>query len=189
MAGFTKQAIEAAFLQLLAEKPLHEISVTSIAERCGISRKSFYYYYQDIPALLEEIFVTRADAFIARSGAFSSLEECLSAAIETILSDKQLVLHVYRSVNRDIFERSLLRICDYGVRSYIEADPLAAQIPAEDRRLIIGLYRGECFGLISEWMLRGMQEDILPQFHRICQLRQGMVEALLHRAADTPSGF
>ena len=184
MAAFTRQILKDTFLRLLRERPLSEISVTLVAEQSGVSRKSFYYYYPDIPALLEEIFVERADTFIAQSTVFSSLEDCLAAAIGQILDDRQLVLHVYRSVNRDIFERSLLRICDYGVRTYIEANPLAAQILPDDRRLIVGLYRGECFGLISEWILRGMQEDILPQFHRLCQIRHGMVEELLRRCAS-----
>ena len=41
MANFTKQAIKAAFLELLDEKPLNKISVRDIVERCGINRNSF----------------------------------------------------------------------------------------------------------------------------------------------------
>ena len=55
MANFTKQAIKAAFLELLDEKPLNKISVRDIVERCGINRNSFYYHFQDIPSLLGEI--------------------------------------------------------------------------------------------------------------------------------------
>lgn len=57
MANFTKQAIKAAFLELLDEKPLNKISVRDIVERCGINRNSFYYHFQDIPSLLGEIIV------------------------------------------------------------------------------------------------------------------------------------
>ena len=59
MANFTKQAIKAAFLELLDEKPLNKISVRDIVERCGINRNSFYYHFQDIPSLLGEIIVER----------------------------------------------------------------------------------------------------------------------------------
>ncbi len=52
MPNFTKQAIKDSFLKLLNQQPLSKISVRSIVEDCGINRNSFYYHYQDIPALL-----------------------------------------------------------------------------------------------------------------------------------------
>ena len=64
MAAFTKQAIKASFLKLLGMYPLRDISVKMIVEDCGINRKSFYYHYQDIPALLEEILTEQADALL-----------------------------------------------------------------------------------------------------------------------------
>ena len=61
MASFTKQAIRESFLRLLDEYPLRDITVKMIVETCGINRKSFYYHYQDIPALLEEIVMEGMD--------------------------------------------------------------------------------------------------------------------------------
>ena len=66
MANFTKQAIKAAFLELLDEKPLNKISVRDIVERCGINRNSFYYHFQDIPSLLGEIIVERTNELMAQ---------------------------------------------------------------------------------------------------------------------------
>ena len=53
MPNFTKRAIKEAFLKLLSERPLTQISVLEIVEECGIYRNSFYYHFQDIPALAE----------------------------------------------------------------------------------------------------------------------------------------
>ena len=55
MANFTRRAIKEAFTSLLEERPLNDITVKDIVERCGINRNSFYYHYQDLPALIEEI--------------------------------------------------------------------------------------------------------------------------------------
>ena len=65
MSGFTKQAIQASFLKLLDTYPLRDITVRMITEDCGINRKSFYYHYQDIPALLEQILADQAAALVA----------------------------------------------------------------------------------------------------------------------------
>ena len=74
MASFTKQAIRESFLRLLDEYPLRDITVKMIVETCGINRKSFYYHYQDIPALLEEIVMEGMDEAMAEYRSYHSLE-------------------------------------------------------------------------------------------------------------------
>ena len=64
MPNFTKQAIKTSFIKILNEKPLNKISVRDIVEDCGINRNSFYYHFQDIPALIEEIVAQRAEDII-----------------------------------------------------------------------------------------------------------------------------
>ena len=65
MAVRTKQAIRQAFIELLNERPLDKISVKDIAERSTVNRNTFYYYYADIYALVEEIFQTEAGETVA----------------------------------------------------------------------------------------------------------------------------
>ena len=55
MAAFTKKAIMDSFLHLMEKKPLDKITVRDIVDDCGINRNTFYYYFQDIYAVLEEI--------------------------------------------------------------------------------------------------------------------------------------
>lgn len=43
----TKQAIEDAMVQLLAEQPFDQISTVKLAETAGINRSSFYTHYKD----------------------------------------------------------------------------------------------------------------------------------------------
>ena len=181
MSGFTKQAIKASFLKLLETYPLREITVKMITEDCGINRKSFYYHYQDIPALLEEILTGQADELVSAYQSVHSLEECLSAMLEKLIRDKRLVLNVYRSVNRDVFETALMKVCDYLVRLYVNDLTHKYSVSVEKTELMILLYRGECFGLIMDWMMRGMPDNVIASFHQICTLRQGMSEEMLMR--------
>ena len=39
----TKDAIAAAFFELLTERSLSKITVKDIVDRCGINRNTFYY--------------------------------------------------------------------------------------------------------------------------------------------------
>ncbi len=51
----TKQKLRTAFWQLYSQKPIDKITVKEITEAAGVYRSTFYSYYSDIYALLEEI--------------------------------------------------------------------------------------------------------------------------------------
>lgn len=49
----TKEIIRDAFWELLEEKPYNKITVQDIVNRCQVNRNTFYYHFQNIPALME----------------------------------------------------------------------------------------------------------------------------------------
>lgn len=51
----TKKAIRTAFAELIAEKEYKDITVTDIAQRADINRKTFYNYYHNTEDLLADI--------------------------------------------------------------------------------------------------------------------------------------
>ena len=55
MPQFTKRAIKDAFMSLLNERPFEKITVKDIIEKCGVSRNTFYYHFQDVYDLMGEI--------------------------------------------------------------------------------------------------------------------------------------
>ena len=100
LANFTKNAIKQTFVTLLEEKPYNEITVKEIVSRCGINRNSFYYHYQDLPTLLEELIKESLDKIIEEYPSFSSLEDSLLAVVAFAESYKSAILHIFRSVDR-----------------------------------------------------------------------------------------
>lgn len=51
MSAYTKQAIKNAFLKLLNDRPLNQVTVKAIVEDCGINRNTFYYHLPTFPRL------------------------------------------------------------------------------------------------------------------------------------------
>lgn len=51
----TKKAIRAAFVELAKERELNQITVTDIAKRADINRKTFYAHYSSIDDILTEM--------------------------------------------------------------------------------------------------------------------------------------
>ena len=58
----TKQNLQEAFLDILMEKPVEQITIREITERAQLNRTSFYRYYMDVYDLYETI----VDAFLER---------------------------------------------------------------------------------------------------------------------------
>ena len=156
MPGFTKNAIKKEFLRLLDEKPLSQITVKNIVEACGINRNSFYYHYQDIPALIEEIVREQADIFIADYPDIGSMEEAINAVVDFCSRNRRAILHIYKSVNRDIFEDYLWKICDYVLSAYAKTAFKGHRVSESDRRLILDYY-----GLddLTEEAMQRIRED------------------------------
>ena len=48
-----KRVIAAGFAKLMEQKPIDKITVKDVVEKCGISRQTFYYHFQDIRDVME----------------------------------------------------------------------------------------------------------------------------------------
>ena len=92
----TKNAIREAALTLLSEKNIEDISITELAERAKINRKTFYNYYQSIYQVIDEIENEAVEKFV------SSVKESDWYDGETLDFDK-LFLSITESV-RDNME-------------------------------------------------------------------------------------
>ena len=182
-----REAIKAAALRLLEERPLREITVKDIVQECGVNRNTFYYHFRDIPALLEELITDQADRIIAAQGPALSLADCLETAARFALEHRQAVLHINQSTHRDLFELCLMDVCRRVVEDFAAAAAGSLPVPLEDREIIIRFYQCECFGQIMAWLNDGMRYDLGKQFRRLCYLGEGMTERMLKRAmeADT----
>ena len=164
MPNFTKKAIKETFIELLDERPLNKITVKDIVEACGINRNSFYYHYQDLPALLEEVIAERVQALMSDHPTIDSIEDSFDAALDFVLDHKRAVLHIFNSLSRDVFERYLIDVCRYVVTTYIDT-AFADQEP-ERKQILIRYHKCACFGNIIDWLNTGMKDDVSAYFHQ-----------------------
>ena len=184
MPNFTKNAIKTEFLRLLDEKPLSQITVKNIVEACGINRNSFYYHYQDIPALIEEIVRELADRFITEYPDSGSIEEAINAVVDFCSQNRRAILHIYKSVNRDIFEEYLWKVCEYVLSTYAKTAFEGHRVSESDRRLILDYYKFQCFVICIAWMNKGMKENERDKMARFYELYRGFAEEMIRRAEE-----
>lgn len=174
MANFTRRAIREAFIQLLEQRPLNDITVKDIVETCGINRNSFYYHYQDLPALIEELVKEEAEEIIRSYPSVTTIVDCFDAVTQFASRKKKAIMHIYRSVSRDVFERNLMMVCEYFVRSYVDTALAQEAISDIDRQTIINYYKCVCFGLTIDWLNTGMSEEYVVSIRRIFLLKKDL---------------
>lgn len=181
MPNFTKKAIRASFIRLLGQMPLSQISVRRICEDCGVNRNSFYYHYHDIPALIEEIVRENTERVIEKYPTVNSLDDCLSDVFCFLIAHKKEIYHIYNSVNREIYDRYLMQLSDYIIRSYLTVVFSGVEIPEKDRETVIRFFKCEIFGLSFDWIMNGMREDAVKDIFRITGVCRGLSDDLIAR--------
>ena len=179
MANFTKRAIQESFLKLLTERPLSKITVKDIVADCGINRNTFYYYFENIPKLIESMVEEDAEKIIQSYPTVEKFENCLEAAIDFALAKKNAVLHIYHSANREIYEMYLWKICDHTINAYVTSVLRGKSVRDSDLVIVKEYLSSLAFGLFSRWLKNGMDDDIRGMLSCLMEIKKGMIEEMI----------
>ena len=172
----TKDAIADAFLELLKERPLSKITVKDIVDRCGINRNTFYYHFEGIPSLLEQTVKCMSDEIIQAHSKSGSPMDCIAPFVQYCTDNKRAILHIYRSVQREVFLTYLDRTAMYIVSQYVEATTaglFTSESHTKEKRLLIRYYKCTLVGALLDWLDTGMEYDLLAAAQNICELFAG----------------
>jgi len=181
MSKLTEKAIQNAFMKLLEERPLNKITVKDIVTECGINRNTFYYHFGDIPALLESVIIKETDSIIRNYSTVDTLTDGLAIAIDFAMKNKAAVMHIYKSVSRDIYERFLWNTLDHVIFEYYSSMFGDRKISEKDRDLILNYYKCTCFGIVTKWLEEDMKDDLTESFSILQELDKGHIEALIEK--------
>lgn len=183
----TKSAIIASFEELLNERPLNKITVKDIVDRCGVNRNTFYYYFDGIPSLLEQSVQRMADEIIQTHSKFGSPMDCITPFVQYCTDHKKAILHIYRSVQREVFFMYLDRAAMYIVSQYVEAtttDLFVAAGHEREKMLLIRYYKCSLVGGLLDWLDAGMKYDLLAAVKSLCALFDGSAKQAFLRCLE-----
>ncbi|MDO4327223.1 MAG: TetR/AcrR family transcriptional regulator [bacterium] len=169
----TKKALSDAFWQLLEEKPYNKITVQNIVEYCHVNRNTFYYHFQDIPALAEYTIKDWADQVIRNHCEFGSPINCITPIAQEFIRRKSAFIHIYRSSRREAFIRYLNEISQHIVQSYIDSAVKNVNLTPEDKSMFIRYYKCTFAGVVLDWLDAGADYDLLAFCEKICASFEG----------------
>ena len=160
MAQFTKAAIMDAFVRLLGQMPLDQITVQAITAECGISRNTFYYHYSDIYALLKAMFRRDMDTLLAQRQPGEHATEGLRRLIGYISTRQRMVQHIYSAVGQANLEDYLMETTWELFMAYIRDTAEGLSPSEEDLEFICYSYQFMLIGILLRWIRGGMKADL-----------------------------
>ena len=184
MAQNTKKAIMNAFIELLNERSFEKITVTDIVNRCKINRNTFYYYYQDIYDVLEELLSSEADRIIRQHKKYDSWQDELKLATGFARLNKRAINHIYRSMERAMFEKYLQKIIETPIRDYIDIQAKNIECTKADKEALAKFYTNAIVLLLVNWVNDGMKREFNDFLTRLGILLEGSIKNALRNRIE-----
>lgn len=172
------------FIDLLNRHPLDKITVKDIVEECGINRNTFYYYYQDIYALVDDVFTTEIEKVIREDTVYDTLEASMLSSMQFAMQNRKLIYHVYNSVGREKVENYLYQVTDRLMIGFVEKEAAGLHVSEYDRKLISDFNKYAFVGLILHWVSGGMDGDPAELIPHIIRNFNGTIRLALENAAQ-----
>ena len=184
MSQMTKRALEQSLKNLLLQKPLHKITISDIADDCGINRMTFYYHFKDIYDLVDWILVEDASKILEGRQSFETWDEAYLDILHQLQENKTLVLNVYRSVGREQVEQYLYRLLDTILKDFADRECHDITVQDDDKQFVVDFYKYALVGVVLEWIRRDMKTDPAVMVERTGRMLQGDLRRALCRLAS-----
>ena len=181
MSQITKRALEQSLKNLLLKKPLTKITVSDIADDCGINRMTFYYHFKDIYDLVEWSCLEDAKRALDEKKTYETWQQVLLQIFEAVEENKPFILNVYRCVHREEVEKYLQPLVDQLILGVINEETGNMTIRDEDKQFIAQIYSYIFIGLMLDWIKDDMREDPQPLVDRLAKLIKGSMSEALSR--------
>lgn len=174
----TKLAIQSAFYKMLRKKPFDKITVRDIVEDCGLTRNTFYYYYQDIYDILDGILDSAVQDAVSSCRTPEDWDGVLTQMCDIIAGNTAAITHLMQSQHRDELHRCFDGAVTSAVGAYIALCSEKWDIRDSDRILLCDTLRYTIEGILLDWIKSGAEATVAPQLIR---LRGMLSEALDHQ--------
>lgn len=101
----TKQMLAASLKKSLMKKPFQKITISEIISDCKINRKTFYYHFSDIYALLQWMFEEEAIYVIQNFDLLLDYKEAVSFVMDYVDENDVIINNVYNSIGCEVLKR------------------------------------------------------------------------------------
>ena len=189
LANATKRVLAAALKERLARQRLDEITIQSLVDDAQVSRKTFYYHFQDVYALLEWLFLEEGKRVLEGNVGASTWQIGMRRIFAYGQENKTVILNVYRCLEdrEGLLELHISRLVRPRLERIVDEMPYSGQVDQEDRKLILDFYAFGLVELFLRWIGNGMKPDGGQLMDRLDRIFSGSMESLIQRCLNGES--
>lgn len=162
----TKNAIETAFLKLLRERNFEKVMVKDIVEECGLTRNTFYYYYDDTYNIIADILEREIRRILDEVKKGSSLLQAAGESFEYLDENPKIAKHLFASAKKDEMYGYVSSAIEIILRQWMDIEIKDVSIPEVDKKVIINTCKYVVQGVLMEWVQQGMKGSLTEEMER-----------------------
>ena len=184
MSVLTKKALVDAFGKLLSKKPFSKITVSDITEKCGVSRMTFYYHFNDIYDLLEWSLETQLQSAIKGNYTYDTWQKGFLNVFYFALERKIFVLNIFPQIEQKNMKKYLHTIAYKFTLGVIEEKLHNESVSEKDKSFIADTFAHAAVGVLISWVNDGMKEDPRIVVGKFALMFEGMLSSSLSKFSN-----
>lgn len=170
----TKKMLSASLKKCMEKKSLSKVTVSEIIADCGVNRKTFYYHFENIYALLKWTLEAEAIDIVKQMDLVINTEEAISFVMDYVEENKHLINCAFDAMSRDEMKHFFRSDFIDVIRKAIEAgeQDLGVSIDEDFKQYLADFISGALASMIIEWVKNPEmyeKERVLEYITLICR--------------------
>jgi len=150
----TKIKLANSLRNAMEKKTFSKITVSEIILDCGVNRKTFYYHFQDIYALLKWMLEQDAIEIVKKFDLMVDYEEAILFVMNYVESNQHLINCAYDSIGHDqiksFFYSDFIELINDLVTT--AENKFNCFLEADYKRFIVKFYTEALSGMMMDWI-------------------------------------
>lgn len=185
----TKRLIAASLKKIMSKKPFSKITVTEIIKDCGINRKTFYYHFADIYALLKWMFEEEAVEVVKNFDIYTNPEEAIEFVIEYVEKNEHIINCAYDSIGRE--EMKNFFSSDFrGIISGLITDAeksFGVTLDENYKKFLTNFYTEAFSGMLIDWVKDREFKDKKLTVEYVTKTVKSTIEGVMRKEKENNS--
>lgn len=150
----TKKTLAASLKRAMERKPFSKITVSEIVSDCGVNRKTFYYHFEDIYALLKWMLEAETIEVVRQFDLLVDYEEAIAFVMDYVERNDYILNCARDSVGQDEMKRFFYAAFFELVNSVIQSLSLehGVTLEPEYERFLVQFYTEALAGMLISWI-------------------------------------
>lgn len=160
MSNLTTNALKMTLAQMLEKQSLSKITIQQLVDKCGVGRNTFYYHYQDIYMLLEDLLEDQKKSLIEQMSKYNS-DEVFLRVFEYFIKNQNIIYHIQDSIDIRLIEKYLNEIFEWICYQYIDKNMKEITIDDHELKFVVNFISYAFTGMIINWFTNDFSQELL----------------------------